>query len=48
MILYYFLDTRKIYYPRDNIKENYKKNPISNYGKNKSKTENLINKKTRR
>lgn len=39
-----FLGSRHVYYPRDNIKENYKKNPISNYGKNKSKTENLINK----
>ena len=40
-----FLSSRHVYLPKDNIKENSKVKPISQYGKNKKKTEDLLFKK---
>jgi nucleoside-diphosphate-sugar epimerase len=39
---YIFLNTRKIYRQKFNIKENFYYNPIDNYSKNKLKTEKLL------
>ncbi len=43
-IKYILLSTRKVYYPKQNIKEIDKINPISHYGKNKSITEKKLKK----
>ena len=43
-IRYIFLSSRKIYFPKNNIKETSKLNPTSNYSKNKLITENKIKK----
>ena len=43
-VIYIFLSTRKVYFPKPNIRERDKINPISNYGKNKSITESKITK----
>ena len=37
-----FLSSRKVYKSKENIKENDKLNPLSNYSKNKLITENLL------
>lgn len=42
---YIFLNSRKIYFPKNNIKENSKISPIDNYGKNKFLTEKFLKKK---
>lgn len=44
---YIFLNSRKIYFPRQNISENSKLKPIDNYSKNKLITENFLKKKIR-
>ena len=44
-IKYIFLSSRKIYFPKNNIKENSKLRPSCNYSKNKLITENKILKK---
>lgn len=44
-IKYIFLSSRKIYFPKNNIKENSKLKPSCNYSKNKLITENKILKK---
>ena len=44
---YIFLNSRKIYFPRQNISENSKIKPIDNYSKNKLITENFLKKKIR-
>ena len=43
--IYIFLNTRKIYLPKFNIKENSVKRPICFYSKNKLKTEKYLKKK---
>lgn len=43
--IYIFLNTRKIYIPKFNIKENSVKEPICFYSKNKLKTESFLKKK---
>ena len=42
---YIFFNSRKIYYPKNNITENSKILPIGNYGKNKFLTEKFLMKK---
>ena len=43
--IYIFLNTRKIYLPKFNIKENSEKRPICSYSKNKLKTEKYLKKR---
>ena len=43
---YIYLNSRKIYFPKENINENSLISPIGNYGKNKYKTEKFLKKKT--
>ena len=41
-----FLSSRKVYKSKENIKENDRLNPLSNYSKNKLITENLLKKRS--
>ena len=45
---YIFLNTRKIYFQKENISEISAIKPISNYGRNKFKTETFLKKKLKR
>ena len=46
--IYIFLNTRKIYFQKENISEISVIKPISNYGRNKFKTETFLKKKLKR
>jgi len=46
--IYIFLNTRKIYFQKENITENSVIKPISNYARNKYKTETFLKKKLKR
>ena len=43
--IYIYLNSRKIYFPKENINENSLISPIGNYGKNKYLTEKFLKKK---
>ena len=45
---YIYLNSRKIYLPRENIKETSIISPLGNYGKNKFKTEEFLKKKIKK
>ena len=45
---YIYLNSRKIYFPKENINENSLISPIGNYGKNKYKTEKFLKKKLKK